>query len=167
MSPPKSDPAPSSDVVLRQAILQKLRIVIRAAQQHSSWIEKQCGVSGAQLWLMHELHEADGLRVGELANKLAIHQTTTSNLLDGLGKRGYIAKSRDPLDQRAVKVSLSDAGRHLLESAPKPARGLLATALTRLDPLALGQLDDGLQGLLDCIEGLDDGFGMLPLPFMM
>jgi len=46
--------------------LKKLRIVIRAAQRHSAWIEKQCGVSGAQLWIMQELDETPGLRVGKL-----------------------------------------------------------------------------------------------------
>ena len=94
------------DTISRLDILKKLRIVIRAAQQHSSWIEKQCGVNGAQLWLMQALHETSGLRVGELAKKLAIHQTTTSNLLDDLEKRGYVVKARDPNDQRAVNVCL-------------------------------------------------------------
>lgn len=155
------------DTISRLDILKKLRIVIRAAQQHSSWIEKQCGVNGAQLWLMQELHETSGLRVGELAKKLAIHQTTTSNLLDDLEKRGYVVKARDPNDQRAVNVSLSETGSALLARAPKPARGLLPEALMHMDGAGLKHLDSGLQALLDSIEVLDEEFGMLPLPFTM
>lgn len=157
----------ATDTVSRFEILKKLRIVIRAAAQHSSWIEKQCGINGAQLWIMHELHEAGGLRVGELAKMLAIHQTTTSNLVDGLEKRDYVVKARDPLDQRAVKVTLSEQGVTMLLNAPKPARGLLPEALLQMDDVCLAQLDNGLQGLLDSIEVLDDEFGMLPLPFTM
>lgn len=147
--------------------LKKLRIVIRAAQRHSAWIEKQCGVSGAQLWIMQELDETPGLRVGEIAEKLAIHQTTVSNLLDTLEKRGYVAKTRDPTDQRAVKLALSASGTELLAGAPKPARGLLPEALRQLTPEQLTCLNQGLNELLNSIGILDEGYGMQPLPFTM
>ena len=101
--------------------LKNFRIVIRAAQRHSAWIEKQCGVSGAQLWVMQELHEHSGLRVGEIANRLAIHQTTASNLLDSLERRGYVVKTRDREDQRVVKLRWQRAGR-ALDDGFKPDR---------------------------------------------
>lgn len=147
--------------------LKKLRIVIRAAQRHSSWIERKCGVSGAQLWIMQELHETPGLRVGEIAGQLAIHQTTMSNLLDTLEKRGYVVKTRDPEDQRVVKLALSKKGANLLAEAPKPARGLLPEALRKMTSEQRLQLDQGLQGLIDSIDVLDEGFGLQPLPFTM
>lgn len=160
---PETDPFQD----IRFTILKQMRVVVRAAQQHSAWIEKQCGVTGAQLWLMQELEEAGGLRVGELARRLAIHQTTTSNLLDSLVKRELVEKSRDPDDQRAVIVSLSAAGSALLVRAPKPARGLLPEALMHMTPQAMQQLSGGLQSLIDCIETADEEFAMLPLPFTM
>lgn len=147
--------------------LKKLRIVIRAAQRHSAWIEKQCGVAGAQLWLMQELEDMPGQRVGEIANRMAIHQTTVSNLLDALEKRGLVVKTRDPQDQRAVRLALSDDGRKLLDEAPKPARGLLPEALRQMKPEQLALLDQGLQELLNSIGLLDDGYGLQPMPFTM
>lgn len=148
-------------------VLQKLRIVIRAAQRHSLWVEKQCGVNGAQLWIMQELLESPGLRVGQITTRLAIQQTTTSNLLDGLVRKGYVVKTRDRQDQRVVKLELSEQGRNLLDAAPKPARGLLPEALATLDAAQLAQLNSGLQGLLGTIGTLDEGFGLQPLPFTM
>ncbi len=156
-----------SDAQARLEILKKMRIVIRAAQQHSLWIEKQCGVNGAQLWLMQELHEEPDSRVGELAKKLAIHQTTASNLLDGLEKRGYVSKMRDPKDQRVVRVSLTEEGMNVFLRSPRPARGLLPEALGQLDTEKIRELNSGLQGLLDSIDALDEGFALLPLPFTM
>lgn len=155
------------DMAARLALLQKFRIVIRAAQRHSQWVEKQCGVSGAQLWVMQELQEHPGLRVGELARRMAIHQTTVSNLLYGLEKRGLIGKERDRSDQRVVKLSLSADGRALLDAAPKPARGLLPEAMRKLDPAAMALLDQGLQALIDGIGLLDEDFSSQPMPFMM
>jgi DNA-binding MarR family transcriptional regulator len=155
---------PGSD---RLAVLRKLRIVIRAAQRHSVWIEKQCGLSGAQLWIMQELFEAPGLRVGEIADRLAIHQTTTSNLLRPLEKQGYIVKARDPEDKRAVKLVLSEQGLALLARAPKPARGLLPEALRQSDPGLVARLDEGLEGLLGSMGVVDEAYGLEPLPFNM
>lgn len=149
------------------ATLKKLRIVIRAAQRHSAWIEKKCGVSGAQLWIMQELFDSPGLRVGEIARRLAIHQTTVSNLLDMLEKRGFVMKTRDPADQRAVRLGLSDGGAALLASAPRPARGLLPEALAKLSPEQVLRLNRGLDELLNCIGILDEGYGLQPLPFTM
>ncbi len=159
--------APEQPIDYRLDVLKKLRIVFRAAQRHSLWIEKQCGVNGAQLWMMQELHDQPGMRVGELASKLAIHQTTASNLIDALRKRGYIIKERDAADQRVVNLKLSEGGRQVLQDAPTPARGLLQEAILHLNDETLAQLDAGLQGMLSSIDKLDEGFGMLPLPFMM
>ncbi|QGZ38520.1 DNA-binding MarR family transcriptional regulator [Pseudoduganella flava] len=155
--------APAADL----EALQKLRIVIRAAQRHSLWIEKQCGVNGAQLWIMQELADTPHLRVGQITARLAIAQTTTSNLLEGLVRKGYVVKTRDPDDARVVKLALSDAGATLLAAAPKPARGLLPEALAKLDEADLANLNAGLQGLLESIEVLDEGFGLQPMPFTM
>lgn len=147
--------------------LGKFRIIIRAAQRHSAAIQKQCGVSGAQLWMLQEIADAPGLRVGELAARMAIHQTTTSNLIDALEKRGYLKKSRDEADQRVVNLLLTPAGARVLRKAPSPARGLLPEALARVDPKKRAQLDAGLQALLDVIDGADDRAGAQPLPFTL
>lgn len=48
-------------------VVQQLRIVNRAMQEHSRWVERQCGVSAAQLWALLELAAQPGLRVSELS----------------------------------------------------------------------------------------------------
>jgi DNA-binding MarR family transcriptional regulator len=147
--------------------LKKLRVLIRAAQRHSAWVEKQCGVSGAQLWVMQELGETPGLRVGEIADRLAIHPTTASNLVDALRKRGYVTKTRDLDDQRVVKLQLSEQGQAVLAKAPTPARGLLPEALRKLDQDKLLELNRGLQAVLEIIGHVDENASLQPLPFTM
>ena len=68
-------------------VLQKRRVVIRAAQRHSQRVRRTSGVSGAQLWLLRDLAEAPGLRVGELAARLAAHQSTVGHMLEKLELR--------------------------------------------------------------------------------
>ena len=85
--------ADNKDDVQYLRILQKFRIIVRAAQKYSQRVEKLLGVSGAQLWILKEIDMDPGLRVGEIAKRLAIHQTTTSNLLDVLEKKGMVCKT--------------------------------------------------------------------------
>lgn len=145
--------------------LQRFRILIRTAQRHSQWVERQSGVTGAQLWALQELSESPGLRVGELANRMALHQSTTSNMVDRLESAGLLRKERTSADQRVVRLYLTEAGVNLLERAPSPARGVLPEALRQMDEAGLTSLQHELDQLLRKIKHLDDGFGMQPLPF--
>lgn len=156
-----------AEPIPRVEALQNLRILIRASQRHSSWIETQCSVTGAQLWLMQELHDDPGISVRVVAEKMAIHQTTVSNLLDTLEKRSLISRRRDSNDQRVVKLELTADGAAILMKAPMPARGLLPEALSRLDAESLTDLNKGLRALIGIINMGEKMYGLQPLPFTM
>jgi len=158
-------PAENKVKVSPLSVLQRFRVLIRTAQRHSQWIERQSGVTGAQLWSLQELLEVPGLRVGELATRMALHQSTASNMVDKLESGGLIRKERTSADQRVVRLYLTDSGRELLGRAPSPARGVLPEALRLLDEEGLLRLQRELDGLLRQIKNLDEGFGMQPLPF--
>ena len=147
------------------SVLQRFRVLIRTAQRHSQWIERQSGVTGAQLWALQELKELPGLGVGELANRMALHQSTASNMIDRLETAELIRKERTSADQRVVRLYLTEQGEALLARAPSPARGVLPEALRLLDEDSLCKLQDDLDALLRQIKDLDAGFGMQPLPF--
>lgn len=159
--------APGEVERARSLALQNMRVVMRAAQRHSAQIEKQCGVSGAQLWVMQELHDQPGLRMGELATKMSLHQTTASNLVDALVKKSYVRKARDQPDQRVVTLTLTEQGQVVIADAPQPARGLLPSALAQLDPASLAQLNQGLTALLAVVTPDDRQAGMQPFTFTM
>jgi len=173
MAPPKktstdqSERSGSVEDAPHMEALKKLRIIVRAAQRHSNWIEKQCGVTGAQLWVLQELHESPGLRVGDIAARLTIHQTTASNLVDALVKKGYVGKARNQADQRVVTLTLSRKGEEVILRAPTPARGLLPDSLQKLDPKRLRDLNKGLQALIEVIEQADEYYALEPLPFTL
>ncbi|MBN8442712.1 MAG: MarR family transcriptional regulator [Thauera sp.] len=147
------------------SVLQRFRVLIRTAQRHSQWVERQSGVTGAQLWALQELKEQPGLRVGELANRMALHQSTASNMIDRLETSELIRKERTSADQRVVRLYLTEQGQALLTRAPSPARGVLPEALRLLDEESLQHLQRDLDAVLRQIRNLDEGFGMQPLPF--
>ena len=148
-------------------ILQKFRIIVSTAQKYSQRVEKSLGVSGAQLWIMKEIERVPGMRVGEVARKLAIHQTTASNLLDALEKKDMVCKMRMTTDQRIVNLTLTEKGRALLMKAPDLTRGLLPEALSQMEQADLVRIGESLDLLLHTMSQVDVDFALQPLPFTL
>ena len=62
---------------------------------------------------------------------------------------------------------LTDTGQAVIAGAPQPARGLLPSALGRLDASSLAQLNAGLAALLAVVAPDDRQAGLQPFPFTM
>lgn len=145
-------------------VLTDLRIIFREIQAYSKGVERQCLVSATMLWLLREINTAGSLRISEAARALTIHQSTASNLLDKLEKRGLVARRRGGQgeDQRVVTVALTDAGRELLSQAANLNHGPLTEALQRLSTAELSDLGVGLDRLLAVLPGKDLTSGPIP-----
>jgi len=132
------------------AVLEQFRVIFRSARKHFQWVQERTGVSGAQLWVLAEVHRKPGIRVTELARAMAVHQSTVSNLIERLAKHGLILRDRSSADQRVVHLSLTDLGRETIARAPLPLEGVLPDALGLL---ARDELID-LQGRLEKLTRL-------------
>ena len=73
------------------------------------------GLTYTQYIAMVALCEKDDLTVGELGEKLFLESNTLTPILKKLESTGYIQRRRDPADERQVRVSLTPAGRSLLD----------------------------------------------------
>lgn len=146
-----------------KTILQDLRIIFRASQAHARLVEKTCGLSSAQLWMMWELFNMPGLKVSELAHILSIHTSTCSNMLDKLQDKGLISRDRSNKDQRIVQLNLTDNGLKILATAPRPAQGLLADVLLRLSDESLNHLEIGLKEFTNSLRNYNKEDRMMPI----
>jgi len=71
------------------------------------------GLTYPQYLAMVLLWEGDGQTVGALGNKLFLESNTLTPLLKRLETLGYIKRTRDPEDERQVRVNLTEIGRAL------------------------------------------------------
>ena len=150
---PANRPTPMADKHLSSTVGQYLRVVHRALQEHSRRIEKEFGVSAAQLAALWELSAHPGCRVSELSQALTLHQSTTSNMLDKLEKKGLVERRRGGPDQRVVKVFLSATAQDILARAPRPTQDAISAALERLPQPELAALQHGLASLIGHMDG--------------
>lgn len=144
-------------------VLKKFRVVFGSVRQHFREIEQSCGISGSQLWILNEIAQAPGLGVSELAERLSIHQTTCSQLVEKLVGRKLLIKERLKQDQRRVGLTLTVAGLATLARAPGPAQGILPEALSGLPETALKSLDSNLADLIGRLKVLDEDDSGRPL----
>lgn len=144
-------------------VLKQFRLIFKAVQQHSQWVETHCGVTSAQLWALWELSEKPGLKVTELAKAMSIHHSTASNMLDKLAKKGLIIRERISQDQRVVTVTLTEAGAKLINLAPAPPQGILQHSLFQLPENVLKSLANDLDVLVKGMEIKDEAAAMQPL----
>ena len=146
------------------AAVRHFRIVVRSIQAHSAWVERQCGLSAAQLWALWEVARAPGMNVSEIARRLSIKPATASNLLDKVENKGLLERARSGPDQRVVKLFVTEPGNELLRTAPLPAQGALLDGLTRMAEDELDGLNCGLEALVEILSIKDEGSALAPMP---
>lgn len=161
---PATEPAPDAlSRPLTLAVLKQFRLIYGSVRQHFREVEQLCGISGAKVWLLHEISGTPGIGVSELARRLSIHQSTCSQLVDKLEARGLVTKQRLPSDQRRVGLHVTDTAADLLRRIPGPAEGLLPDALQGLSEDSLHVLHDHLAQLIDQLARLDEPSADKPL----
>jgi DNA-binding MarR family transcriptional regulator len=151
----RAQPLPPGGVeraALEFRTLQDLRTVVGTARGYDAEVRRATGISGSQLWALSEISSAAGMSVNSLAERLALHQTTASNLVNALVERRLIRRARDDADQRVVRLHATAEGMRLLLRAPRPYTGLLVDALRQLEPGDLARLSRSLAALLGAMR---------------
>ena len=141
--------------VRRLEVLEQFRIVFKSIRRHYQSVERRAGISGAQLWALAQIAGEPGIKVGELAGALAIHQSTASNLLRRLERLGLVTRKRQGRDQRTVKLYATGAGLKVLRRAPRPLIGVLQQALSDLPAASLSALRRELSRLIAVMKTKD------------
>jgi DNA-binding MarR family transcriptional regulator len=87
---------------------------------------------------------AGALPLGKMGERLQVHATSVTSIVDRLERAGLVVRRRHPDDGRAVLAEITDQGRALVEAA---TADLVAArfALTSLRPDELRRLSDLLR----------------------
>lgn len=144
-------------------VLKKFRIIYGSVRQHFREVERTCGVTGSQLWIMQEIANTPGIGISQLAERLSIHQSTCSQLVEKLVARSLVNKERSKEDQRRVGLHLTEEAEKLIKNAPGPAEGVLPKALSALSAKAIHSLDMALEKVIEQLQNRDDKLAEKPL----
>jgi DNA-binding MarR family transcriptional regulator len=144
-------------------VLKKFRIIYGSVRQHFREVEQTCGVTGSQLWVMQEIANTSGIGISELAERLSIHQSTCSQLVEKLVVGKLVLKERSKEDQRRVGLRLTEKAAKLIKMAPGPTEGVLPEALRTLSAETIQILDSSLGKVIEQLQIKDDQLAEKPL----
>jgi DNA-binding MarR family transcriptional regulator len=103
--------------------------------------------SVAALLTLRRLDEDGPMRITDLASAELVAQPTMTGIVRRLEDDGLVLRSPDPHDARAVRVTLTDAGREELASVRASRAAVLQDRLDRLGEHELAALAAALPAL--------------------
>jgi DNA-binding MarR family transcriptional regulator len=83
----------------------------------------------ARYVVLRAVAESEPVRTTALAEQVGVDPSTMSRHVTVLDHAGYVARAADPDDGRAQTVSLTDAGREVMEKARAARHDLITDAL--------------------------------------
>lgn len=114
---PHSPEGMENPLALDQQVCFALAIASRSVIALYRPLLEPMGLTHPQYLVMLALWEEEPLRVADLARLLELDPGTLSPLLKRLEAAGYLRRERDPRDERALAVVLTEKGRALRDDA--------------------------------------------------
>lgn len=113
----------------------ELGSILASRRLHSS-LHPELGkkLTPSKLRALDVLARHDGLRVGELADRVGVDDTTATRLVDRLEDLGLAERKSEQGDRRAILVGLTDEGRELVAGVSAQRQQFFADVLASLDP---------------------------------
>ena len=146
-SSPASQDAPVDLLALDRQVCFALAVASRNVIALYRPLLEPLGLTHPQYLVMLALWEEEPLRVSELARRISLEPATLSPLLKRLEASGMVTRTRDPLDDRALAISLTTQGRRARSRAEKIPPAIMARL--GMDLAELEGLRDGLTRLID------------------
>jgi DNA-binding MarR family transcriptional regulator len=103
-------------------------------------------------------------RIVDLAESLGVAPSTAGRMGDRLVRKGLVRRHRARGDRRVVLVSVTPAGRHVVDDATRRRRALIADILARLPVEAQRALAEAFREFADAAGEIPDSQWPVPVP---
>ncbi|GHA81712.1 MarR family winged helix-turn-helix transcriptional regulator [Streptomyces termitum] len=125
---------------------------------------RDLGLYPGQELMMMRLWDCGAARQSELIQSLGLDPSTVTKMLQRLEQCGYVRRSPDPADRRAVLVETTERGRALRAGVERAWSDLEESSLAGLDPAGRAELAR-LLGLVaeNLRDEADEAGGCAPL----
>ena len=109
----------ANPLALEQQVCFALAVASRSVIATYRPLLEPMGLTHPQYLVMLALWQSEPLKVNDLSRQLQLDPGTLSPLLKRLETAGYLRRERDPKDERALAVVLTQKGRDLRKQAEK------------------------------------------------
>lgn len=124
----------------------------RRMVQHVSVHLRPFAITPEQFSVLFQLYKAGGTKQKDLAARTSKDQPTMTRILDVLLRKGLVEKKTCDSDRRAFIISITDAGKALMDQAIPAEEKAISEVFAGFDPAQLEQLRQMMQQCCENIE---------------
>jgi DNA-binding MarR family transcriptional regulator len=135
--------------------MDSLRRVVHALRVATRVSERAFGLSAAQVFVLRQLSSAPGASLSDLAARTRTTQSSISEVVARLVRRGLVARVPSAEDRRRAELRLTPTGQAMLVRAPETVQERLLRGFDALDPDDCKALAAHLESWL-AASGLED-----------
>lgn len=134
-----------------------LRRILRATENYERDLAQSARLTPAQLRVLQIVEERGSVTPKALATQMGIRQASVTTLVDKLVTRGMVERVPSITDRRQTNVTVTDAGRAMVESAPDALQQRYVQAFESLKDWEQAQLIASLERVATMLdaEGID------------
>jgi DNA-binding MarR family transcriptional regulator len=129
--PDSVDASPVDDASLA---MDNLRRVVRALRSANVDAERDHGITAAKLFVLRQIASAPGQCLADVARRTLTAQSSVSEVVAKLVAADLVTRAVSSSDRRRVTLTLTDAGRRIVEGAPETLQERLVEGFHSLSP---------------------------------
>ena len=136
-------------------IVNSIRLIKTAHAGYSRSLMRQHGITGQQLWALRIIAAAPAISLGELSERMYLHVSTGSALVERLAAKNYVVRDRSIEDRRVLQLRITPRGRRIIGRVPPTGFIAMMQDIDRLSTRKIHQLGEAMRILLKVmrIEG--------------
>ena len=134
-----------------QRVLDAIRRLVRHLRVADRAAQTELGLSSAQLFVLSELGKTPAISLGELADRTHTDQSSVSVVVARLVDAGLVQRDRAGEDARRLELSLTRAGRSVVQRAPTVMQEKIVQAVDGMPATEQKRFADSFNKLLDDI----------------
>lgn len=142
------------DAEIIDAVLTGSRAMIAVAVRSLSGLAED--ISLAQYRTLVVLASRGPQKLADLAAVLEVTPPTAGRMCDRLARRELVSRHREEADRRVVRISLTQAGRTVVDEATRRRRVYIADILSGLTAAGRRQVADALRAFADATGEVPD-----------
>lgn len=103
------------------------------AHQNETWLAVDLTMQQLKVLFIVFSREGGTATAGQIAHGLGVSLSTVTGIVDRLCDHGLVTRGEDPRDRRVTQITITPAGRELIEQLHHASLSRLAPLLQRLD----------------------------------
>lgn len=135
-----------------ELLIELLQEVNRGFREHIGEVLAGYKLPVAALTVLKMIREKPGITVSELARRTGFAKSNVSNVIDWLGRQGWVEKRADRTDRRILHLHLTDSAAGFLTAVKAEVRRRIGDLVAGIPENRTGELIEGLREIHEALK---------------